>query len=97
MFAGCCAHVHMYTSVHKVCDWRREMRNLFLCSGSTEVLLVGLQKGREGNGTVKGTEKTKDSGSLSERTLWLPHDVHCTGVYYTFVKFTYLCFCAKGL
>ena len=73
------------------------MRNLFLCSGSTEVLLVGRQKGREGNGTVKGTEKTKDSGSLSERTLWLPHDVHCTGVYYTFVKFTYLCFCAKGL
>ena len=46
------------------------MRNLFLCSGSTDrgPTCVRIKGQREGNGTLKRTEKTKDSCSLSERT-----------------------------
>ena len=74
--ASLLAAVHMFTCTlqcTRSCDWRREMRNLFLCSGSTDrgPTCVRIKGQREGNGTLKRTEKTKDSCSLSERTTHL--------------------------
>ena len=73
LVASLLAAVHMFTCTlqcTRSCDWRREMRNLFLCSGSTDrgPTCVRIKGQREGNGTLKRTEKTKDSCSLSERT-----------------------------